>query len=73
LPRTSLVGGDHRLAEFTFPLGNRGHRREIAAGHNKDLDRRPVDPGEGVARVLRAELADRIGIGGAEALEGDRL
>ena len=72
-PKRGLVGGYDRFAEFALPFGDRAHRREVAAGHDKDLDLGPVDPREGVARVLWAELTDRIGIGGAKAFDGDGL
>ena len=47
------------------------HGREIAAGDDKGLDLGPVYSGEGLARVFRAELPDRIGIGRAKAFESD--
>ena len=72
-PERGLVGGDDGLAEFALPLGDRGHRREVAAGDDKDLDLGPVDPSEGVACILRTELAYRVGVGGAEAFERNGL
>ena len=56
-----------------LPRRNRRHRREIAARHHEHLDLRPIDPRERVARVLRAELSDRVRVGRAESLERDRL
>ncbi len=70
-PQRGLVGGDDRLSEFALPAGDRGHRRKIAARHDKGLDLRAVDAGEGVAGVFRPELADRIGIGRGKAFERD--
>src|SRR5206468_12006145 len=55
------------------PGGDRGHRREIAAGHDEDLDLRPIDPGERIARVLWAELSDRIRVARAKSLERYRV
>src|ERR1700730_1721423 len=72
-PERGLVGGHHRLAEFALPAGDRIHRREVAAGHHEYFDLRSVDPGEGVARVLRPELPDGVGISGTKAFEGDGL
>jgi len=53
--------------------GNRRHRREIAARHHEDLDLGPIDPGECLARVLRAGLSDRVRVGRAESFERDRV
>jgi hypothetical protein len=70
-PKRSLVCRHHRLVEFALPCADRCQGREIAAGHDKGFDLRLVDAGKGVARVPRAEIADRIRIGGVEAFSGD--
>ena len=46
---------------------------KLPPGTTSDFDLRPVDPGERVARVLGSQLADRIGVGGAEALQRQHL
>src|SRR6266508_5357717 len=72
-PDRRLVRGHHRLLEFPLPGGNRRHRREIASGHHERLDLRPIDPGERIAGVVRAELPDRIRVGRAKPFERDRV
>src|SRR5207248_5322503 len=72
-PERCLVGRDDRLFDLALPFGDVGHRREIAAGHDKRLDLRLVDPSESLARIFRPELADRIGVGRGKAFERDNF
>src|SRR6266849_7927373 len=72
-PDRRLVRGHYRFLELPLPGRDRRHRREIAPGHHEDLDLRPIDPGKGIARVLRAELPDRIRVGRAKSLERDSV
>ena len=47
---------------------NRRDGREVGARDHEGVDLRPVDAGEGGARLLRLELADRVRIGGRETV-----
>src|SRR3989442_14481498 len=46
---------------------------KLPPGHHEGLDLRPIDPGESITRVLRAELPDRIRVGRAKSFESDRV
>ena len=68
-----LIGGDHGLAELALPRRDKRHRRKVAAGYYEYLDLGPIDPRECVARILRTQLADHVGIGRRKAFQRHHL